>query len=192
MKSEWIVGGLVLGGVLLVAMSRKSTLPQDVQIDPALGKHRGLAPLYAGTDQTPTRAPSKQDPKGGLADYLGYTYGATTPSVYAKGEPARNRGSWWDAREDQWQEVPFSPIDYEKAPLRIPKLWKDANRYWDGIVSWGGTDVVGQRFHIFHLRPSYPTRGYRSLSGSLAPIGGGQATASNIRIPAVFVPSAVS
>jgi hypothetical protein len=135
---------------------------------------------------------SKQDVKGGMADYLGYPYGATQPSVYAIGEPARSGGSWWDARVDQWQEIPLSPLDYEKPPLRIPKLFKDANRYWDGITSWGGTEVMGQRFHIFHLRPSSPTRGYRSISGSLAPIGGGQSTASRVRIPAIFVPSAIA
>lgn len=191
-KSTMIVGGLILGGVLLVAMSRPKKPLDDVQIDPALGKHRGLAPMYAGPDQLPARLPSKQDHKGGKADYLGYPYSNTTPSVYAKGEPAQHGGKWWDAREDAAAHIEVAPIDYGLPPMRIPKLWKDGNRYWDGVTSWGGTEVVGQRFHLFHLRPSIPTRGYRSISGSLAPIGGGQSTASRVRIPAVFVPSAVA
>lgn len=188
-----IIGGLALAGVLFVFMSRPKGRPNDdVQIDPDMAQHRGVAPMYAGPDQLPYRLPSKQDVKGGAADYLGYNYAGTTPSVYAKGEPAQHIGAWWDAREDAWASPDVSPIDYEKPPLRIPKLWKDANRYWDGISSWGGTEVVGQRVHLYHLRPSIPTRGYRSISGSLAPIGGGQSTASRVRIPAVFVPSAVS
>jgi hypothetical protein len=191
-RTGLIVGGMVLGGVLLVAMSRKKGGPEDVQIDPAFGKHRSLAPMYAGPDQLPTRMPSNQDHKGGAADYLGYTYAGTAPSTYAKGEPAQTTGAWWDAREDAWAHPEVSPIDYEKPPLRIPKLWKDYNRYWDGITSWGGTEVVGQRVHLFHLRPSMPTRGIRSISGVLAPIGGGSSTASNVRIPAIFVPSAVA
>jgi hypothetical protein len=192
-KGGLIVGGMVAAGVVFVLLSRpKVRQPEDVQIDPALGKHRGLAPMYAGPDQISTRMPSKQDPKGGPADYLGYTYGGTTPSVYAKGEPAQKGGNWWDLVEDNAAHIEVSPIDYGRAPLRIPKLWKDATRYWDGITSYGATEVVGQRVHLFHLRPSFPTRGVRSISGSLAPIGGGQSTASRIRIPAIFVPSAVA
>ena len=187
-----IVGGMVLGGVLLVAMSRRSSLPEDTQIDPQFGAHRGLAFPYAGNDQQPDRMPSAQDQKGGAADYLGYPYAGTAPSTYAKGEPAQVGGAWWDTREADWASPEVSPIDYGKPPLRIPKLWKDANRYWDGITSWGGTDVVDQHLHLFHLRPSAPTRGYRSISGVLAPLGGGSSTASNVRIPAVFVPSAVA
>jgi hypothetical protein len=193
-KTEWIVGGLVASGVALFILCRPKggALPEDVQIDPSMGKHRGLAPMYAGMDQLATRQPSKQDPRGGPADYLGYNYGATTPSVYAKGEPAQKAGAWWDLVEDNAAHIEVSPIDYGRAPLRIPKLWKDATRYWDGLTSYGGTEVVGQRVHLFHLRPSYPTRGVRSISGSLAPIGGGMSTASRVRIPAVFVPSAVA
>jgi hypothetical protein len=194
-KATLIVGGLIGAGVLWVLMGTRGGRQQgfdDVQIDPALGKHRGLGVILAGIDQLPVRMKSAQDPRGGMADYLSYPYGATEPSRYAMGEPAQKVGSWWDKREDQWAFVDFSPIDYGKPPLRIPKTWKDANRYWDGITSYGGTDVVGQKVHLFHLRPSFPTRGARSISGSLAPVGGGMSTASRARIPAVFVPSAVA
>jgi hypothetical protein len=136
--------------------------------------------------------PSAQDPKGGKADYLGYPYGKSEPSAYAKGEPARRGGKHWDQAVDRVTHTEVSPIDYGLPPLRIPRLWKDANRYWDGINSYGGSEVVGQRLHVFHLRPSYPTRGMRSLSGSIAPIGGGTSTASRIRVPAIYVPSVVS
>lgn len=192
-KSTLAVGALAIGGVLLVVLTRPKGRPNDdVQIDPDMGKHRGIAPMYAGPDQLPYRMPSKQDPHGGAADYLGYNYAQTRPSVYAKGEPAQYKGAWWDAREDAWAHPEVAPLDYQKPPLRIPKLWKDAIRYWDGVTSYGGTDQMGQKVHLFHLRPSTPTRGYRSISGSLAPIGGGQSTASRVRIPAIFVPSVVS
>jgi hypothetical protein len=191
-KAGVVVVGLALGGVALFMFGRPKHEVQDVQIDPDMGKHRGLSPLYAGPDQTPHRLPSRQDPRGGAADYLGYNYAKTQPSAYAKGEPAQRVGSWWDKREDDAASIEVSPIDYGRPPMRIPKLWKDANRFWDGVTSYGGTEVMGQRVHLFHLRPSFPTRGVRSISGSLAPIGGGQSTASRIRIPAVFVPSAIS
>lgn len=190
-KATLVVGGLVAGGVLFFVMGRPRREINDVQIDPAFGKHRGLAPMYAGMDQLPTRLGSPQDPKGGKADYLGYNYAKTMPSVYAKGEPAQVGGKWWDAREDAWAFIKPSPLDYQVPPLRIPKLFKSANRFWDGITSYGGTEVVAQRLHLFHLRPAYPTRGARSISGSLAPIGSGQSTASRVRIPAIFVPSQV-
>jgi hypothetical protein len=192
-----IIGGIVAAGVLLFILgSRQKTGKiqevDDWQIDPDMGKHRGIAYVSNGTDQIPTRMHSAQDPKGGAADYLGYNYDKSLPSLYAKGEPAVHAGKWWDKREDDWTEIPLSPLDYGPAPGRIPKLFKDANRYWDGITSYGGTEVVAQRMHLFHFRPSAPTRGYRSISGSFSTIGGGQSTGSRIRIPAIFVPSVVS
>jgi hypothetical protein len=193
-KATLIVGGLVAGGVLLFLVGGKNARKEinETQIDPNMAAHRGLAPTYGGADATPTRMSSAQDPRGGAADYYGYNYRKTTPSVYAKGEPAQRGGTWYDKREDAWAVVAPSPIDYGAPPLRIPKLFKDATRYWDSIGSHGGTEVMGQRFHLFHLRPSAPTRGYRSISGSLGGIGGGMSTASRVRIPAIFVPSVIS
>jgi hypothetical protein len=185
-----ILGGgaaiFVLGGLFKV---RPLKAPQ---IDPQLSSHRGIAPMYEGTDQVPTRMRSNQDPKGGTADYLGYPYGKSRPAVYAKGEPAQHHGGFYDKREDAAAHIEVSPIDYGAPPVRIPKLWKDGIRYWDGITSHGGVNAVGQSVHLFHLRPSFPTRGYRSVSGSLAKIGGGMSTASRVRVPAIFVPSAVA
>lgn len=202
-KATLIVGGLVAGGILLFLVGRQNAPlflvgrqnakkeVEEWQIDSNMGAHRGLAPTY-GVKPTPTRMASAQDKHGGAADYLGYNYKGTTPSVYAKGEPAQGGGKWYDKREDAWAFIEQSPIDYQKPPLRIPKLWKDANRFWDGINSHGGTEVIAQRFHLFHLRPSMPTRGYRSISGVFNPIGGGMSTASRARIPAIFVPSVIS
>lgn len=191
-SSEKIILAMVAAGAGLVglAMLNRPKGSEDVQIDPDMGTHRGLAPTY-GYAVMETRLPSQQDPKGGMADYLGYPYDSTTPSRYAKGEPAQHIGSFYDKREDNWNFVPPAPIDYGAPPLRIPRLWKDANRFWDGINSQGGTDMVAQKIHLFHLRPSAPTRGYRSVSGMLAPVGGGMSTASRARIPAIFVPSVV-
>lgn len=193
-SSEKVILGLLAAGAALFVvggLTRKKE-PQDWYIDPDLGKHRGLAYIANGPDQAATRLPSRQDPRGGAADYLGYNYGATQPSAYAWGEPAQKVGKAWDKREDQWAYVDRAPLDYGQPPLRIPRPWKDANRFWDGITSWGGTEVVAQRLHLFHLRPSAPTKGYRSVSGMLAPVGGGQSTASRVRIPAIFVPSSVA
>jgi hypothetical protein len=191
-KGLLIIAGLGIGAFLLGAFTRPKEV-NDVQIDPGLGKHRGLAPTYGSApENVPTRMPSAQDPKGGPADYLGYNYAKTTPSRYAMGEPAQHLGRYWDKREDAWAHPEVAPLDYQLPPLRIPKTWKDAIRYWDSIQSQGGTEVVGQSVHLFHLRPGYPTRGYRSISGSIASVGGGMSTASRTRIPAVFVPSAVS
>lgn len=176
---------LVFGGV---ARGRKTVY--DSQIGPDFGIHRGKPAMYAGPDQVSIRHSSMQEPK--VTDYFPYPYEATTPSAFAKGEPAQTTGKWWDMAEDRWAHPEVSPIDYGRPPLRIPKLFRDSNRYWDGITSYGGTDVVGQKVHLFHLRPSYPTRGIRSISGSLSSIGGGMSTASTMRIPAVFVPSVVS
>lgn len=190
-KALLAIAGLGIGVFVLGAAFRPRE-PQAVQIDPALGKHRGIAPMYEGTDQVPTRMSSAQDPKGGKADYLGYTYGKTKPSSYAWGEPAQHLGKFYDKREDNTSHIPVSPIDYGAPPVRIPRPWKDGIRFWDGLTSYGGVDAVGHRVHLFHLRPAYPTRGVRSISGSLAKVGGGMSTASRVRIPAIFVPSAVA
>lgn len=194
MNQKIIIGGLVGAGVLVFLFGARSRpkIAQDVRIDPDFGKHRGLGPVYTQPDSVPTRMSSAQDPKGMTADFLGYNYDKSMPSTYAKGEPAQFAGKYWDKREDQWAEVAYSPIDYGKPPVRILHLWKDANRYWDGINSRGGVEVVGQRVHLYHLRPSAPTRGVRSISGGLAPIGGGMSTASRVRVPSIFVPSVVS
>jgi hypothetical protein len=184
-----LVGGAV-GLVLLGTMTRRKVV-NDVQIDPDLGKHRGLGAVYGEPDQVPLRAPSFQD-HNPASDFVGYNYRGTEPGTYAKGEPAQKTGKWWDKGEDRWTEIPLSPLDYKNPPMRIPKLFKDANRYWDGLTTRSGVEAQGHRVHLFHLRPSYPTRGIRSISGSLSEIGGGMSTASTARIPAVFVPSVVS
>jgi hypothetical protein len=192
-KSSTVVVGLGIGAVALVFLGVFKGKKQvfDSQIGPDFGIHRGLPAMYGGPDQISIRHKSIQSPNP-MDDYGPYPYKASEPSAVAKGEPAQNTGSWWDKAEDRWASPLISPIDYGKPPLRIPKLWRDSNRYWDGITSYGGTDVVGQKVHLFHLRPSYPTRGIRSISGSLSEIGGGQSTASTMRIPAIFVPSVVS
>lgn len=187
-----VAGGVVAAGLawLLWDGRRREILDQRIAPDQFL--HRQVPAVYNGNDQVSKRMPSRQDPMGGMADYGGYPYHGSQPSAYAKGEPAQGKGGWWDKGEDRWNEVLVSPIDYQQPPLRIPRLWRDGNRYWDGLVSHGGTEQTGQRVHLFHLRPSSPTRGYRSISGSLSSIGGGQSTASRVRIPSLFVPSNVA
>lgn len=190
MRTAYVIGGGVVAGVLVILLlnNRRPSIV-DSRIDPQEDLHRQIPAIYAGTDQVSTRNPSRQDPLGGMADFGGYPFRGSMPSSFAKGEPAQVKGDHWDKGEDRWGFVPPSPIDYGRPPLRIPRLWRDHTRYWDGLTSYGGTEVVGQRVHLFHFRPSPPTRGNRSISGSLASIGGGQSTASRIRIPSIFVPS---
>lgn len=199
MRTAYLVAGGVVGaGVLYLILTGRTGSSggprevQDIRIDPKFGTHRQIPAIFAGTDQVSTRNASVQDPRGSTEDFGGYPYGNSQPSAFAKGEPAQMKGAHWDQAEDRWVEIPLSPLDYGRPPQRIPQLRRDSNRYWDGITSYGGTEVVGQRVHLFHLRPSSPTRGYRSISGSLASIGGGMSTASRMRIPSIFVPSATS
>jgi hypothetical protein len=121
--------------------------------------------------------PSRQDPDP-AADFAGYPYKATTPSRYAQG--------YWKGKF--LNPIGYAPLDYGDAPTRIPKLWKDNIRYWDGTMQRGSTQQ-NYRIVLFHLRPSMPTRGYRSISGVMA---GGGPTSSRARVPAIFIPSVVA
>jgi hypothetical protein len=191
--------GVVGAGTLALILTNKPRAVNDVRIDPDLGKHRGLGAVYGGPDALPIRMPDSQDKRGSYADYLGYPYALTAPSAYANDqyntmdapesvEQARDRQDHMAGQQGDGG----GPINYGKPPARIPALFKDNNRMWDSVEQQGGILAENQRLHLFHLRPSSPTRGYRSISGSLASIGGGQSTASTARIPAIFVPSSVS
>lgn len=176
-----IVGGLLGLGALFVGT--KILGRGDVanwQGDPDLGRHRGL-PYQSSPGQgtgAPLRAASAQDPKP-AADFDGYPYrGDMTPGKYAQGFPGGRA----------MNPIGYSPLDYGRAPQRIPRLWKDYTRYWDGVMQHGFSQQ-NYRVFLFHLRPSMPTRGFRSVSGVLY---NGGPTASRVRIPAVFVPSAVN
>lgn len=76
------------------------------------------------------------------------------------------------------------------APTRIPHVWKDGLDASAGLNQRGFTQQNYTLFikHISLGRSGFPTRGIRSISGVRAGAG---PTASRIRIPAVFVPSAV-
>jgi hypothetical protein len=76
------------------------------------------------------------------------------------------------------------------APIRIPHVWKDGLDMSAGLNQRGFTQQNYSLFikHIGLGRSGFPTRGIRSLSGVRTDTG---PTASRIRIPAVFVPSAV-
>lgn len=76
------------------------------------------------------------------------------------------------------------------APTRIPHVWKDGLDASAGLNQRGFTQQ-NYSLYIKHIplgRSGFPTRGIRSLSGVRTETG---PTASRIRIPAVFVPSAV-
>jgi hypothetical protein len=76
------------------------------------------------------------------------------------------------------------------APTRIPHVWKDGLDASAGLNQRGFTQQNYSLFikHIPLGRSGFPTRGIRALSGVRQATG---PTASRIRIPAVFVPSAV-
>ncbi len=77
-------------------------------------------------------------------------------------------------------------------PARVPQLIKSTVREWAGLLQHGMTQTQYQMFmrhESFWFKQQYPTRGAKSISGSLFNQG---STASRIRIPAVFVPRSIS
>lgn len=149
----------------------------DVRADPVPGRRSRPLPGLGFPESV--RRPSAQDKRGGLADLTSYPYDRGSPSTLAQGRYIGKNPSL---------PLGYSPVDYGAAPVRIPRQWRDGTRYWDGLRQQGFTQQFYQA-QMRHFRPAPPTRGYRSVSGVLA--GQGQ-TASRMRIPSVFVPSAVS
>jgi hypothetical protein len=75
------------------------------------------------------------------------------------------------------------------APSRIPRFWNDGLNAAAGLNQYAFTQ---QNYRVFLKHPwlgrvPQPTRGIRAVSG----VGNQFSTSSTIRIPAVFVPSAV-
>lgn len=175
--------GLVGAGIIFVGSRGKKLhdIPNvsDPRIDPDLGRHRGRPAMYRPNSGTgaQVRLGSAQEPHPN--DSADYPYnGDKAPSLLATG--------YWKGYGDG--PVGYSPIDYGPIPKRIPRLWRDGNRYWDGVQTRGYTQQ-NYRLFLFHLRPSMPTRGYRSISGVLY---NGGPTSSRRRIPAVYVPTSVA
>lgn len=143
-------------------------------IDPQPGVHRYGRPSWMHESGATLRLPSEQEPR---VNDAGYPHkGDATPSAYAQGH-WRGPGM---GRSD------ISDLNYGDTPDRIPHLWKDATRFWDGLMQRGFTQQ-NYREQWPHFRPAYPTRGYRSISGVLTSTG---PTGSRMRIPAVIAPSA--
>jgi hypothetical protein len=74
-------------------------------------------------------------------------------------------------------------------PVRIPRFWNDGLNAGAGLMQYAFTQVNYRIFikHPWLGRVRYPTRGVRAASGVRAQMS----TASTIRIPAIYVPSAV-
>lgn len=177
----FILLGVAAAGAATVLMLRPKNDPNQIvnaQSSPGMGRHRGIGYTQWAGEQGTLRAASAQDPKP-FADLDGYPYnGDRGAGSYAQ--------AYWEGYGDPRTDT--SPINYGKAPRRIPKLWKDGIRYWDGVRQHGSKQQNSSAF-FFHLRPSMPTRGFRSVSGILY---NGGPTASRARIPAVYVPSQVA
>lgn len=75
-------------------------------------------------------------------------------------------------------------------PMRIPHVWNDGLNAAAGLRQYAFTQQNYTAYfkHTYLGRSGFPTRGIRSLSGVRQPVG---PTASRIRIPAIYVPSAV-
>ena len=146
------------------------------RIDPQPGVHRQTRPPFIRVigDFITVRLPSRQERRVRDEDYP--HRGDTQPSAYAQG--------WWRGRVPGWP-LGYSMLDYGPVPQRVPHLWKDATRFWDGPSQRGFTQQ-NYRQQWPHFVPPYKTRGYRSISGVITSQG---PTASRVRVPAVFAPS---
>lgn len=161
--------------------------PADWRIDPQVGVHR-QSPASSAVDAAagPFYArPSAQD------RVARYRTPYANPQVTDEQVSAQAQG-----RPVGQYSVPvgYSTLDYGPAPVRIPRQWRDATRSWESLNQHGGSAAgcpahVNHWLWLPHARPSHPTRGYRSVSGILAGQG---PTASNARVPAIFVPSGAS
>lgn len=152
-------------------MGYPSWLPSNPLQDPQAGEHRTVPYPTAYPIE---RAPTSQDPQGGAGDHR-YPFPSRAPLANAQGFPT-GRSS---------QPVGYDGLDHGPIPQRIPRLWRDGLNAWDGLRQWAGTQQF-YRAQLRHLRPSYPTRGYRSISGVMAPTSMGS---TRIRVPAVFIRS---
>jgi hypothetical protein len=165
-----VVGALAVGAIAMAQRSRND--PVATRIDPqGDGVHRQSRPPWA-IDWT-ERLPSNQERS--IRD-AGYPHtGDAAPSAYAQMHPVG----------PGMGPIGYGMLDYGDAPIRVPRLYKDAIRFWDGLCQRGSTQQ-NYRMQMAHLRPSQPTRGYRSVSGVLAGQG---PTNSRSWIPAIFTPS---
>lgn len=183
-RTVWtiLIGAGALGALVMLHGNRHrlnvgAGIAADRRIDPQFGAHRGLG---ASDSEGPSwRYPTSQDPAGGLADWTEYPH---SRSARHPSSPSEHR---WAGKA--MAPVGYSPLDYGETPGRIIGLWKDKLRDWEGFRARGATQQE-YHLHLFHLRPSYPTRGIRSAG--FGTIGAIQ-SADQVRIPAVFVPSAV-
>jgi hypothetical protein len=103
------------------------------------------------------------------------------PSRLATGQ-ARGVGMQDTTRSSQ-------AINESPAPTRIPRFWNDGLNASAGLNQYAFTQ---QNYRLFIKHPwlgrvGFPTRGIRAISGIRAQMS----TASTVRIPAIFVPSAV-
>lgn len=161
--------------------------PAMPQLDPQPGVHR-QSPVTSSVDAAAGpfySTPSTQDQ---AARYqTPYANAQVTDNQVAAQAQGRPTGPYA-------VPVGYSTLDYGSAPTRIPRLWRDGTRSWESLNQRGGSAAgcpahVNHWLWLPHLRPSMPTRGFRSVSGMLAGQG---PTASNVRVPAVFIPSGVA
>jgi hypothetical protein len=166
---------------------RGRELPQIVAID------RRIDPQY-GVHGRQEHIPGKQDVTADMTVLNSYNLpgrGAMgdPESLSRAGKPSLLAGGQTGGIGMQDTTRSSQAINESPAPTRIPRVWNDGLNAAAGLNQYGFTQ---QNYRLFIKHPwlgrvPFPTRGIRSISGVTAQMS----TASTVRIPAIFVPSAV-
>lgn len=163
--------------------------PAVVQIE------RRVDPQY-GVHGRQQYIPGKQDRSADPINYNEFKYAARlqgnahAPEWLAReGQPTLLAGGQTGYVGMQNTTRSSADLDESLPPTRIPRVWNDGLNAAAGLMQYGFTQVNYRLFikHPWLGRVRYPTRGIRSVSGVTAQLS----SASTIRIPAIYVPSAV-
>jgi hypothetical protein len=104
-------------------------------------------------------------------------------------DPSRLAGGQTEGVGMQNTDRSSQLLNESPAPTRIPRFWNDGLNAAAGLAQFSFTQ---QNYRLFIKHPwlgrvPFPTRGIRAISGVTAQMS----TASTVRIPAIYVPSAV-
>jgi hypothetical protein len=167
----------------------------DRRIDPQYS-NQGHGKSVHGRQQ---HVPGKQDQSADPINLNEYDYASRlvggagdrgTPEYISRhGDPSRLAGGQTEGVGMQDTTRSSQGLNESPAPTRIPRFWNDGLNAGAGLSQYGFTQ---QNYRIFIKHPwlgrsGFPTRGIRAVSGVTAQMS----TASTVRIPAIYVPSAV-
>jgi hypothetical protein len=178
---------------------RGREIPQIITID------RRIDPQYSNQGHGKSvhdrqqNIPGKQDGSADPINLNEYNYAARltggagdsgTPEYLSRrGDPSRLAGGQMEGVGMQNTDRSSMALNESPAPTRIPRFWNDGLNAGAGLMQYAFTQVNYRIFikHPWLGRTGFPTRGIRSISGVTAQMS----TASTVRIPAIYVPSAV-